>query len=186
MDYGGEVARAGHRVIRAAAAVDAAAFADFGAEIVAAEQIVLYGAGREGLMMRALAMRLYHLGLAAHMVGDMAAPPVGAGDLLLVSAGPGDLSTVAALVGVARTAGARTACVTAQPQGAVPLACDRVLVIPAQTMANDQRADAPAGLPMGSVFEGAQFLVFEMLVLWLCDRLGSTAAEMRARHTNLE
>ena len=33
---------------------------------------MLYGCGREGLQMRGLAMRLYHLGLQANMVGDMA------------------------------------------------------------------------------------------------------------------
>jgi 6-phospho-3-hexuloisomerase len=39
---------------------------------------------------------------------------------------------------------------------------------------------------MGSLFEGAQFVVFELLVLLLRDRLGETAETMRARHTNLE
>ncbi len=39
---------------------------------------------------------------------------------------------------------------------------------------------------MGSVFEGAQFLVFEMLILMLRERLGVSPQAMRARHTNLE
>jgi 6-phospho-3-hexuloisomerase len=186
MTYATEVTNAGHKLIRAAAGVDPAALAALGAEIAGAGRIVLYGVGREGLMMRALAMRLYHLGLDAHVVGDMGCPPVGTGDLLLVSAGPGDLSTVAALVSVAQSAGTRTACVTAQPKGRVPMACDRVLVIPAQTMADDQGDAATSVLPMGSVFEGAQFLVFEMLILSLRDYLGATQEEMRARHTNLE
>jgi 6-phospho-3-hexuloisomerase len=186
MNYAAQVTNAGHEIIRAATGVEPSSLAAMGAEIAGAGKIVLSGAGREGLMMRALAMRLYHLGLDAHVVGDMGCPPVGMGDLLLVSAGPGDLSTIAALVGVARAAGARTACVTAQPQGGVPMACDRVLVIPAQTMADDQDHAATSVLPMGSVFEGAQFLVFEMLILSLRDYLGATADEMRARHTNLE
>jgi 6-phospho-3-hexuloisomerase len=63
---------------------------------------------------------------------------------------------------------------------------DRVLVIPAQTMANDQGAAATSVLPMGSLFEGAQYLVFELLVLALRDRIGATPEAMRARHTNLE
>ena len=42
---------------------------------------VLYGQGRTGLVMQALAMRLYHLGLDAHVAGAMTTPPVGAGDL---------------------------------------------------------------------------------------------------------
>ena len=41
-------------------------------------------------------------------------------------------------------------------------------------------------LPMGSLFEGAMFLVFEVLVLRLRDVLGETAESMRARHTNME
>ena len=169
----------------ALAAMDERALDAFAEEIARARRIALHGVGREGLMMRALAMRLHHLGLDAHVVGDMSAPPLGTGDLLIVSAGPGHFSTVAALVGVAREAGARTACVTAQPDGAVPRACDAVLAIPAQTMADDTGPSAGV-LPMGSLFEGAQFVAFEVLVLVLRDRLGVAPVAMRARHTNLE
>lgn len=157
------------------------------AEVLAgAGRIVCHGVGREGLMMRALAMRLYHLGLDAHVVGDMTAPPVGPGDVLLVSTGPGHFATVAALCGVARNAGARVICVTAEPEGAVPRAADKVLHIPAQTMAADQGAAATSILPMGSLYEALMFLVFELLVLDLRDRLGVAPDAMRARHTNLE
>jgi len=55
-------------------------------EVRAARRVALYGVGREGLVMRALAMRLYHAGLRAFVVGDMAAEPVGPGNLLMVSA----------------------------------------------------------------------------------------------------
>lgn len=185
-DLASLAARAADELRAATAAVDAAGFAALVAEIAQARRIVAYGVGREGLMMRALAMRLYHLGLDAHVVGDMSAPPVGPGDLLLVSAGPGGFSTVDGLIGVARAAGARTACITAQPGGSAPAACDRVLVIPAQTMANDQGPAAASVLPMGSLFEGAQYLTFELLVLALRDHLAVDPAAMRARHTNLE
>ncbi len=170
----------------ACSALDRDQFDGFVHEIASAQKIVLYGVGREGLMMRALAMRLYHLGLDAHVVGDMSTPPLGSGDLLIVSAGPGDFSTVRALLGVAQDAGARTACVTAQPDGAVPQASDTVLVIPAQTMADDQAPDPASTLPMGSLFEGAQYLVFEILILHLRDHIGISADAMRAHHTNLE
>jgi 6-phospho-3-hexuloisomerase len=184
MDFAARAAGAGDEIRDAVLRVDPGDIIGMADEIAAARRIVCHGVGREGLMMRALAMRLYHLGLDAHVVGDMGTPPVGEGDLLIVSAGPGSFSTVAALVGVAHGAGARTACVTAQPGGTVPRACDRVLAIPAQTMADDH---APASiLPMGSLFEGAQFLTFELLVLALRDRLGVAPEAMRARHTNLE
>ena len=154
-------------------------------EIHAAQRVALYGVGREGLMMKAFAMRLYHLGLDAHVIGDMTTPPVGPGDLLVVSAGPGQFSTVLALMGVASEAGARTLVVTAQPSGAAAQRADAVVHLPAQTMADDRRG-APSILPMGSLYETAQLVFFELVVILLRERLGESAESMRARHTNLE
>lgn len=153
--------------------------------LATSRRICIYACGREGLMMRALCMRLYHLGLDVHMVADMTTPPVGPGDLLLVSAGPGHISTVLALLGEARKAGARTACFTAEPGSQVTKLSDFTLVIPAQTMARDQSSPT-SFLPMGSLYEGTQFVFYEILVMLMKDRLGETADSMRARHTNLE
>lgn len=180
------IAQASEEIGAAAAGVDAGGFERLVGALAAARRIAVAGVGREGLMMRALAMRLFHLGLDAHVVGDMTTPPLGNGDLLVVSAGPGDFATIRALVTVARDAGADAACLTAQPTGAVPALCDPVLTIPAQTMADDTKASASGVLPMGSVFEGAQFLVCEALVITLRDRCGVTAQAMRGNHTNLE
>jgi len=154
--------------------------------ILASKRLALHGLGREGLQMKGLAMRLYHLGLDAHVVGEMTTPPVGAGDLLFVSTGPGDLGSIAALMARAKDAGARTAVVTAQKDGGAARRADAVLVIPAQTMADDRGAAATSVLPMGSLFETAMMIVFEVLVLQLRDRLGETAETTRGRHTNLE
>lgn len=154
-------------------------------EIAAARSIALYGVGREGLQVKGLAMRLFHLGLKVAMVGDMTTPHLGPADLLIVSAGPGWFSTVEALMRVAAEAGARTLVVTAQPGGACAKAADVVLTIPAQTMADDTGAPVSV-LPMGSLYEGAQFILFEAMILMLRERLGVTAQAMRANHTNLE
>lgn len=156
------------------------------AMIAASRRIALYGVGREGLQIKGFAMRLFHLGLQASVVGDMTTPPLGAGDLLVVSAGPGHFSTVAALMLVARDAGAKTLLVTAQPAGACAALADAVLHLPAQTMADDRGAAASAVLPMGSLYEGAQFVLFEVMVLRLRERLAIAPEAMRARHTNLE
>ncbi len=154
-------------------------------EILKARHIACYGAGREGLMIKALCMRLMHLGLDAHMVGDMTTPPVGAGDLLIVSAGPGEFSTGMALIGVAQRDGARTLVVTAQPGGTVPRHSDVVIHIPAQTMANDSGGGVGL-LPMGSLFEIAELLFFDLISIMLRDMSNQTPEHMRARHTNLE
>ncbi len=154
-------------------------------EILSAHRIACYGVGREGLMMKALCMRLMHLGLDAHMVGDMTTPPVGRGDLLIASAGPGVFSTVMALLGVAREAGARTMVVTAQPAGPAPAMADVVIELPAQTMATDRGGPASL-LPMGSLYEAAQLVFFDLISILLREKTGQSPDQMRARHTNLE
>jgi 6-phospho-3-hexuloisomerase len=154
-------------------------------EILSARRIACYGVGREGLMMKALCMRLMHLGLDAHMVGDMTTPPVGSRDLLIASAGPGTFSTVIALLGVARQAGARTMVVTAQPAGTAPAMADVVIEVPAQTMANDRGGPASL-LPMGSLYEAVQLVLFDLISILLREKTNQSADDMRARHTNLE
>jgi 6-phospho-3-hexuloisomerase len=154
-------------------------------EILKARRIACYGVGREGLMMKALCMRLMHLGLDAHVVGDMTTPPVGKGDLLIASAGPGSFTTVMALLGVAREAGARTMVVTAQPEGPACRAADNIIELPAQTMANDRGGPASL-LPMGSLYEAVQLLFFDLVSILLREKTGQSPDQMRARHTNLE
>lgn len=156
------------------------------AEIRMARRIACYGVGREGLMMKALCMRLMHLSLNAHFVGDMTTPPLGSGDLLIASAGPGSFSTVLALQGVAQQAGARVMVVTAQPNGDAPRNAETVIVLPAQTMANDQNASGGSLLPMGSLYEAAQLVFFDLVSILLRDKMGQTPQQMRQRHTNLE
>lgn len=155
------------------------------APILKARRIALYGVGREGLMVKSLAMRLFHMGLDAHVVGDMTTPHIGAGDLLIVSAGPGQFLTVQGLMSEAKRAGAATLCITAEPCGAAPQAADTVVLLSAQTMANDQTG-VTSVLPMGSLFEAAMFMFFEIVVLHLRDLKGVSAEDMRAFHTNME
>ena len=98
--------------------------------IAAARRIAVYGAGREGLQMDGLGMRLFQLGLDAHVVGEMTAPPLGPGDLLVVSSGSGASNIGDALIEAARAAGARIAVVTAQPRGRTPSRADVVSMFP--------------------------------------------------------
>lgn len=154
--------------------------------IAAARRIVVFGGGREKLQIMGFAMRLYHMGLNVAVEGDMTTPPVGRGDLFLVTCGPGEISTALALMGVAKAAGATTLLITAQPRGRAAALADEVLHLPAQTMADDQGAARSSVLPMGSLFEGALFVLFEVMVLKLIARLQISPETMRANHTNLE
>ena len=152
--------------------------------ITAAENIMVYGCGREGLQLRGFAMRLHHLGRSVAVQGDMTARPLGPGDLFIACAGPGELPTVTALMKVAETAGAKILFITAVPGTASNALASHTLVVPAQTMANDRTGTS--ALPMGSLFEGGLFLLFEAMIDELRKMLGESFADMRLRHTNME
>ena len=89
-------------------------------------------------------------------------------------------------MGVAKAAGATILLITAQPGGRAAAQADFVLHLPAQTMADDRGAQRSSVLPMGSLYEGALFVLFEVMVLKLIERLRVSPETMRANHTNLE
>jgi 6-phospho-3-hexuloisomerase len=126
------------------------------------------------------------MGLNVAVEGDMTTPPVGNEDLFIVTVGPGEISTACALLGVAKAAGAKILVLTAQPNGKAAKYADFVLHLPAQTMANDQGDSITSILPMGSLYEGALFVLFEVMVLKLKEKLNISAETMRANHTNME
>eukprot|EP01037_Dinobryon_pediforme_P011894 gene11894-11986_t len=154
--------------------------------IAKARKVVVFGGGRERLQIMGFAMRLYHMGLNVAVEGDMTTPPVGKGDLFIVTVGPGEISTALALLEVAKRAGATILVLTAQPKGRAAAFADFVLTIPAQTMADDQGEKKSSVLPMGSLYEGALFVLFEVMVLKLVSLLNITPETMRGNHTNLE
>ncbi|MGB3376916.1 MAG: hypothetical protein WBA87_17475 [Microbacterium sp.] len=154
------------------------------AEIARANVVAAFAGGREGLVLRGLIMRLFHAGLDAHYQGEMTTPHVGTGDLLILSCGPGNISMVEALAGVAKKAGARILYFTAEPDNPPADLADTVVVINAQTMAND--TGSAAVLPMGSGFEIAMFVFVDLITNRVREIRAESPELMRSRHTNLE
>jgi len=161
------------------ARMDADAVPHLAGSIIAARRIFLYGAGRNGLVLQAFAMRLAHLGLDAHFVGQLSAPPAASGDLFLVALALGALPTGDALSASARAAGAKVAVVSARPQKVV--GADLLLHLPAQTMADPMTSV----LALGSPFELALSLLCDLTVAELMLRLDRSNEDLAARHTNL-
>lgn len=79
---------------------------------------------------------------------------------------------------------------TAQPEtGSCVKNASVVAYVAAQTMADDKEEEEVKSrplLPMGSVYEGALFVLFEMVVYKLGEALGESPEAVRSRHTNLE
>lgn len=151
--------------------------------IAKANRVFATGSGRSGLMVRAFANRLLHLGIPVSVVGEISTPRIREGDLLLVSSGSGKSASPLGQARIAHECGAKVALVTASEQSPLRDIADAVLTIPAQTKASSQDASAQ---PMGSAFEQSTLIVYDALVLALMDLTNQTASDLKARHANLE
>jgi 6-phospho-3-hexuloisomerase len=154
--------------------------------LLAAQRIICYGVGREGLMMEAIAMRLMHAGFSSYVVGEMVTPPVRPGDVFWASAGPGHFPTVETLLNVARGAGGRTVVITAQPERAAQMPADVLVHLPAQTMVDVEAGAGPSVLTMGTPYEASLLLFGDLLVLRLLELTRQKREDMYTRYTNMK
>jgi 6-phospho 3-hexuloisomerase len=168
--------------------VDAEAMEAVAARIAAAPRVFLAGAGRSGCMVRAFAVRLAHLGMDVHLVGDATTPAMARGDLLLVGSGSGRTPSLLAVAGKAKEIGAEIVLLTIDPACPMGALADTVVAIPAPSSkaATREPGRVATTQPMGSLFEQSLLLVLDAMVLLLMERLGQTPAAMFARHANLE
>lgn len=87
--------------------------------ILKAKNVFVYGAGRSGLVARAFAMRLMHLGINVHMVGGVVTPAIGKGDLVLLISGSGESTSVVNSAKIAKNAGADVSLISSYPDSSV-------------------------------------------------------------------
>jgi 6-phospho-3-hexuloisomerase len=152
--------------------------------IDAARHIFVLGAGRSGLALRMTGMRLMHLGLPVHVVGDTTTPAIAAGDLLLTASGSGTTGAIVRAATTARSVGARIATLTTATSSPLAELSDTVIVVPAADKLD--RSGAASVQYAGSLFEQAVALVGDALFHTLWQRSGQSADDLWPRHANLE
>ena len=149
-----------------------------------ASRVFVHGAGRSGLALRMTAMRLMHLGLEVHVVGEVTTPAIREGDVLLVASGSG---TTAGIVAAARTAtdvGATVLAVSTTDDAPLAELAAVTLVVPAATKTD--RSGTASVQYAGSRFEQAVVLLGDALFHALWTRSGLSADDLWPSHANLE
>ena len=156
-------------------------------EIEEAEQIIIAGAGRSGLIARAFCMRLMHLGLRAYVAGETVTPALGQRDLLFVASGSGATESLVVMAEKAKKRiGARLALVAIDGSSPIARLADAVLLIPAPSPKVQRQLEHASIQPMGSLFEQSLLLVLDALILLFMERKGIVPSAMFGRHANLE
>ncbi|QHC71575.1 6-phospho-3-hexuloisomerase [Rathayibacter sp. VKM Ac-2801] len=152
--------------------------------LAGADRVFVHGAGRSGLALRMTAMRLMHLGLRVHVVGDATTPAIAPGDVLLTASGSGTTAGIVRAAQSAVDAGARVAALTTA--GSSPLAelASAVVVVPAAEKLD--RSGTASAQYSGGLFEQTVVLTGDALFHALWKRSGIDADDLWPRHANLE
>lgn len=158
---------------------------EFSKSIVRAEKIVLFGAGRVGLAMRAFAMRLMHLGINSYYLGDINVPKIGGKDLLIIGSGSGNTPSVATISEIANRDRVKIILITTNPESRVGKLSDHSIVLSAQTKESDSK-NRSSIQPMTTLFEQSLGIFLDSLVLSLMDELNESHETMVERHNKLE
>ncbi len=147
-------------------------------KIAAHERVFVCGAGRSGLMLKALAMRLMQLGKTVFVVGETITPSIQKGDLLIVASASGTTHSVCHYAAEAVKMQADLLVITAEKDSELAQISAPDVIIPAPTKHNL----AASGQLMGSLFE--------QMILLFSDAVAMALAEEREtlsrNHANLE
>jgi 6-phospho-3-hexuloisomerase len=155
------------------------------AELDAAPRVFVAGAGRSGFMASAFAMRLVHLGLRAHVVGEATAPATEAADVLVAVSGSGTTGSTVRAAEEASRAGGRVVAVTTDADSSLARLAHSVLAIPAATK-HRRDEEATTIQPLSSLFDQCVHLVLDALCLDLANRRAIDNAAANRRHVNGE
>ncbi|TLP82729.1 6-phospho-3-hexuloisomerase [Maribacter sp. ACAM166] len=152
--------------------------------IAKAGHIFIMGAGRTGLVMKAAAMRLMHLGYKVYVVGETTSPAIGKGDILIAGSGSGTTSGIVRAAETAKSVGANVVCFTTDSKSPLALLANYTVTIPAAQ--KQERDEDISKQYAGSLFEQSLLLVMDTFIQALWEMDGSPASNLWKRHANME
>lgn len=165
--------------------VDRGEVAGFARRLTAARRVMVAGEGRSGFMAKAFAMRLMHLGLPVHVVGETTTPAVSGEDTVVAVSGSGTTQATVRVAEQASSLGAEVLAVTTDADSPLAGTADVVLLVPAAT--KHRRADEPETVqPLSSLFDQATHVTLDVVCLHVAHERGVDNEAARRLHSNTE
>jgi 6-phospho-3-hexuloisomerase len=164
-------------------------------KILDGERIFVMGAGRSGLVAKAFAMRLMHLGFTVYVVGETTTPAVGKQDVVIAISGSGETRSIADLGKIVKDIGSTLITVTSKKESTLGKISDIVMVLPSKTkndhdaggsLEKNMRGDYKNLPPLGTAFEITSLVFLDSVIAQLIILIGISEAELKKRHTNIE
>jgi 6-phospho-3-hexuloisomerase len=165
-------------------------------ELLNAKRIYVIGAGRSGLVAKAFAMRLMHLGLHAYVVGETITPALNKGDVMVIFSGSGRTKTVADLAETARDIGGRICLITSNADSRIGKIADCIVIIEhhrdavaddaAEFEIRQMMGDHKSFAPLGTLFETASMVFADAVISRMMEITQVDESALKNRHTNIE
>ena len=162
-------------------------------QILSARKIFVLGVGRSGLVGRAFAMRLMHLGLSVFVVGETITPSVEKSDLLVVISGSGETQSVVDLAKIGKHLGAKIVSITSNPNSTSSRHADVLIVLGKKVKTDDMdylerqvRGTHRSLAPLGTLFEITSMVFLDGIVAALMEITKKRERDLKLRHATLE
>ena len=146
------------------------------------KRVFLYGAGRSGLVAKAFAIRLVHLGFQTFVIGETITAPVQKGDLVIIVSGSGETIPAVMTAEIANNLGAFVVSITAKKDSDIAKFANITLYIKSNCNETERKKYAP----LGTLFEASVWILFDGITADLLDHKNETEKDMRSRHATLE
>ena len=157
----------------------------FANELLAAPRIFVTGEGRSGLMAKAFAMRLMHLGLTVYVVGETTTPAIESYDTLVAVSGSGTTAETVHVVEQAKKSGCTIFVVTTNPESPLAKSTTLSLIIPAATKWR-REGEIATQQPLGSLFDQCSHIALDAICLQIANSKHIDNETARERHSNTE
>lgn len=184
------------RIISIAESLSDEEVEQFVGEILKARRIYVMGAGRSGLVAKAFAMRLMHLGFSSFVVGETITPAMSANDLMVVFSGSGKTKTVADISETAKEIGARLALISSNRESRIGRIADIIVIIEhqrddvkddgAEFEIRQMMGEHKSFAPLGTLFETAAMIFADAVISRLMEITKIDEKELKDRHANIE
>jgi len=165
-------------------------------ELLNAKRIYVIGAGRSGLVAKAFAMRLMHLGLNAYVVGETITPALNKGDVMVIFSGSGRTKTVADLAETAKEIGGKICLITSNADSRIGKIADCTVIIEHHRDSVEDDAlefeirqmmgDHKSFAPLGTIFETASMIFADAVISRMMEIAKIDETALKNRHTNIE
>jgi len=147
--------------------------------LMKANRIFIYGTGRSGLLGRAFAIRLVHLGFQAFVIGETITAPVQKNDCVVLISGSGITIPVVMTAEIAAKLEAKLILLTANTTSPID-SLSNVTIILSPSQKQSHLA------PLGTLFEASSWIFLDGIVAELMKKKGEDEKTMRKRHAILE